>query len=282
MADIRRLLTLSKRIAHKARTLIPRSSNRVINGYESGNGEAWDSRWAQARPYAQLQLLAQRSRKSQNNFRRLVDEINFDLNIHGGHAEADIDRRVLGRIRDLGINENVIKAALESAKRSDKRLHKSGEAVFPMERHEANAKNAVRYRVGNCEENASLAFVMFAEYPGPNGDGELPDLEVPPPKVEAIAAVRPADHCFVVINRPPVNIQNVWGWINNGNVIICDPWWFHDGDALLANDWRGHNDSLLRYIIDNNRHLEVIGTVYLGEGHSPRYRASPSSSRRRP
>lgn len=281
MPTTAQLLHLSKAIATKARTLIPRSSNRAIYG-AAVNHDAQDSQWKNAPLYVQLQMMAQRSRSSKDEFRKLVDEVNFDIKMHSGQSEDIIDGAVKRAIVRKGYTVNQVMAALQSDKRSDKTHHKSkgvfswfttGDVVTPMEKQESNAKNAVRYRVGNCGENASLAFVMFAEYPGPNGDIQLPDLDpilLNRPLIERVAASNPGDHAFVVLNRAPGDIQNPNTWMT-ANVVICDPWWFHGGDALLANDRTGENADLIDYIQDHPTGLRVTGTIRLGQGHSDRY-----------
>lgn len=284
MPTTAQLLHLAKIIAPKARTLIPRSSNRVIYG-AAVNYDAQDSQWSNAPLYVRLQIAAQRSRSSQNEYRKLVDEINFDIKMHSGELESVIDRAVTRAIERKGFTVNQVLSALNSDKRADKTHHKSkgmfswfttGDAVTNMEIHEANAKNAVRFRVGNCGENASLAFVMFAEYPGPNGDIQLPDLDpvlAQRTLVERVAASNPGDHAFVVLNRAPGNIQDPDTWMT-ANVIICDPWWFHDGDALLSNDRTGENAGLIDYIKGHPTGLKVTGKIRLGQGHSTHFQNS--------
>lgn len=281
MPTTAQLLHLSEIIATKARTLIPRSSNRIIYG-AAVNHDAQDSQWSNAPLYVQLQLAAQRSRSSQNRYRKLIDDVNFDLKMHSGLSESVIDGAVKRAIERQGLTVNEVLAALKSDQRADKTHHKStgmfswfttGDVVTPMEKQEANAKNAVRYRVGNCGENASLAFVMFAEYPGPNGDHQLPDLDpvlLNRPLIERVAASNPGDHAFVVVNRAAGDIQDPNTWMR-ANVIICDPWWFHDGDALLANDRTGENAGLIDYITGHRTGLKVTGKIRLGQGHSERY-----------
>lgn len=281
MPTTAQLLHLSKAIAAKARTLIPRSSNRIIYG-AAVNHDAQDSQWSNAPLYVQLQLAAQRSRSSQNRYRKLIDDVNFDLKMHSGLSESVINGAVKRAIERQGLTVNEVLAALKSDQRADKTHHKStgmfswfttGDVVTPMEKQEANAKNAVRYRVGNCGENASLAFVMFAEYPGPNGDIQLPDLDpvlLNRPLIERVAASNPGDHAFVVLSRPPGDIQDPDTWMT-ANVVICDPWWFHDGDALRANDRTGENAGLIDYIKGHKTGLKVTGKIRLGQGHSDRY-----------
>lgn len=281
MPTTAQLLFLSKIIATKARALIPRSSNRSIYGADV-NHDAQDSEWRSAPLYVQLQLAAQRSRSSQDRYRKMVDEVNLDLKMHSDVSESYINRAVTRAIQRQGLTVNDVLTALKSDKRADKTHHKSkgmfswfttGDVVTPMEKQESNAKNAVRYRVGNCGENASLAFVMFAEYPGPGGNIHLPDLDpvlLNRPLIERVAASNPGDHAFVVVNRPPGNIQDPGTWMT-ANVVICDPWWFHTGDGMVANDRTGENGDLIDYIQDHNTGLKVTGTIRLGQGHSDRY-----------
>jgi FYVE zinc finger len=273
------LLELAKRIAVKARSLIPRSSNRSIFGPPDINGLATNSGWEKNDVPLQLTLqwAAMRSRSSANRYRWLVDSIVGDVAMRSKTSEKDIETEFKRRLAAAGLNGNEVWTELRANKRSDKRRHRNKQPFLPLEEQEQAAKNAVRYRVGNCGENASLAYVMFAEYPGPDGDNALPDLDVDVnsrPLVEKIAA-QVSDHAFVVINRPQVPVNEVDKWLNKGDVIICDPWWFHGGDALLTNDRSTSlKKALLQFIEAEPPNLKVTApAVRLGCGHSDRFKA---------
>ena len=272
MADPEELLALAKKIAVKARQLIPRSQNRKISGNAVG-GQAIASEWAHENipQYLNLLLMAQRSRSSQNEHRRLINRMVPDVTMRTSPREDIRDFIFKKRLKDGGID---LSTAFDD-QRVAKTHHKDTNAVMPMEVEEQSAKNAVRYRIGNCDENAALAFVMFAEYPGPGNDLSLPALDAMDqrPWVEKVGAKNPGDHAFVVINRPQSDVQDVDQWLGKGNVIICDPWWFHAGDALRTND-RSSNlkDALLKYIRKCKTGLRILsGPVRLGCGHSDRF-----------
>jgi hypothetical protein len=285
---IQQLLHLSTIVAKKARQLIPRSSNRSAFRVDDTTDSATDSQWEYGEKYVKLRLLAQRARSSQNDYRRLIALLTSDVGMHSKETEVIINKAVMKALRDTGIDIDKMERDLKAARRADKTHHKptpeqarsslQGDRVTPLEVHKANAKNAVRYRIGNCGENASLAFVMFAEYPGPKGDHTLPDLDRDlnqRPRVEKCSCTgRDYDHAFVVVNRPAGNISNTASWFT-GTVIICDSWWFHEGDALLASDRTGEKNDLLEYIEDaaSDGCLKLSGAeIRLGQGHSERYK----------
>lgn len=277
MATPEEILALAKKIAVKARALIPRSSNRAIYGQPDLNNYAQDSQWAKndIPLYLTMQIKAQRARSGKNQYRWLIDSLVEDVAMHPNLTEKQIDVRFKVRLQQAGVSARDVLDELNALQRSDKTRHRNQQPVLAMEQQEQAAKNAVRYRIGNCGENASLAYVMFAEYPGQQGDMNLPALDLDPlnrPWVEKIAATK-GDHAFVVVNRPQVDVTLVDQWLDKGDVIICDPWWFHTGDALLTND-RTSSDkrSLLKFIRDDAANLKVTGAaVRLGCGHSARY-----------
>jgi hypothetical protein len=287
--DKDKLLKLSRDIAKKTRKLIPRSDNRIGEFGPFGlEGSAWDT--SGAPDYLYFQLLAQRSRKTVG--RRTVYDLNKNTALGYKTEEMDAatnkafwERAVSEIIKDndpwvqntpgTEIKEKINTALREELKaktRSAKTLHKDRHAVLALEQAEADAKNAVRFRVGNCGECASLAFVMFAEY----AEADLPKDEKDRPMVERVEASNPGDHSFIVINRNcTVDIQNVDEWSRNPNTIICDPWWFHEGDAFFpANAHEGANDAgmLVNYIEENSDGLKVLLRARLGCGHSDRFK----------
>jgi len=277
MATPAEILALAKKIAVKARALIPRSSNRAIHGQPDGLGHAQNSQWVKQNIplYVTMQMNAQRARSGVNKYRWLVDSIVDDLAMQSTLTEQQIDARFRLKLQQAGVSARDVLDELKALERRGKKRHRNRQPVLAMEQQEQAAKNAVRYRIGNCGENASLAFVMFAEYPGQQGDLTLPALDQDPlnrPWVEKIAATV-SDHAFVVINRPQVDVNLVDQWLGKGDVIICDPWWFHTGDALLTNDRTSSNKrSLLDFINAEPPNLQVTGAaVRLGVGHSARF-----------
>jgi len=158
--------------------------------------------------------------------------------------------------------------------RAKKSTHGDGSAVLPLERLEANAKNAMRFKIGNCVECASLAFCMLMEYGGANGDAALPDLPAAPanrPMVEKAKVSNPGDHHFVLINRNPSIAIADLSWMDNPDVIICDPWWFTDdgGDAHFIASRKAKD--VRDEIRANKAGLAVDLALPLGSGHSTRF-----------
>jgi hypothetical protein len=277
MADIPKLLELSKRIARKARALIPRSANRAVH-HDSGyfvDGRAVSSigSTAQTPQYVALQLLAQRAPSSQNALRRQVDSLVPDVRLHAPEIEEQRNAAFRKQLAELNMKLMDVTDRLKKDSRLAKKQRKDGTPMVPLELMESLAKNAVRYRVGNCAENSALAFVMFAEYPGPENDNSLPELEGDPSKNPPIERVDSpdGDHAFVVVNRnPSFAISDVARWADH-QVIICDPWWFHEGEAFVATDRSGEKDRLMQYITQYAENLRVAATARLGEGHSQRF-----------
>jgi len=266
MPDVFKVLALSQRIAKKARRLIPRSSNRI--GSFTPDRQLLTSRYDEAPNHVQLMVSAMRARKDQNELRRRVfrtiPDISFESDLRWPEIVENVEKE-LGSIKTLD-------QQLKTNPLSRKQVHKDNKAVMPKEMIEAEAKNAVRYRVGNCGENSALAYVMFLEYPGPENDDALPELDPNDPVTIERVCVAASLHCFVVVNRnPSVSIQDVT-WLNNSQVIICDPWWFHGGDAFRVTNKGGYRQSLLNLISGRAEQLSVTATGIMGEGHTERFR----------
>jgi hypothetical protein len=206
--------------------------------------------------------------------RKRADEANYDKT-----ALAEIEKKLKAASIDVVATfypgkslDEALMYLLGSAPRLSKAKHRDGADVTPMERLEANAKNAIAHGIGNCVECASLAFVMLMEYAGPGGDTTLPSLDKPLPIVEKAKVSNPGDHHFVLINRnASIDILNVDGWSNDPNLVICDPWWFTDdgGDAHFFISKQARD--LRAEILDNAKGLAVDLALPLGKGHSTRF-----------
>jgi hypothetical protein len=287
------LLELSKKIARKTRMLIRRSENRAPYGINVDTGTPWDlgadsfdwrgraqeSGWnKKSQEYLAWQYMAMASRSSQNQLRKVVDKCNSDLKMYSRATEAQKNdlffQKLDAELTRLGTNRYAAWANLaehtrfyDPTKPQSKRKHKDNSVFTLMEQVEADAKNAVRYRLGNCDQTASLAFVMFCEY-------QCTSTSLRHVNVEKFAASG-LGHCFVVVNRPDgVDINDVTQWMNTPNVIICDPWWFHNGAAFRANDTSQDFKDLRDKIMadgSSNRLLRY-NEAKLGSGHSYRYR----------
>jgi hypothetical protein len=287
--EVTKLLNLASVVAAKARRLIPRSANRVTAGDADERGNARDTRFAEkdddVPAYVHFQVLAQRARKARDpkGFRGMVAGWNKPNQFTPGSStvEGYYDKNfredmAAGLDKYVDATPGDVEAELHEARRARKKSHANGRDFTPMEQEEAHAKNAVRYQVGNCEECAALALVMFAEYPGPGGDPALPSLPADRdlrPRVEKLALGGKYDHAFVVLNRPDVEPAEVRAWLKS-DVIICDPWWFHEGAALRADD---RSDARKRdLLLDISKALsdKEIGRcteIRLGDKHSPRF-----------
>lgn len=92
-----------------------------------------------------------------------------------------------------------------------------------------NARNAIRFRIGNCEEVASVAFVMLLlgkrsrDTIISTGRREIP--------VELVYSKSPTGgdaHFFVVVDRANIGEAAINGtkgdWATDPQTVVCDPW----------------------------------------------------------
>jgi hypothetical protein len=99
---------------------------------------------------------------------------------------------------------------------------------FPMKYIIGHARSALRFRVGNCEEVASTAYVMLTL--GKKSAGELVDTgdEAVPVELVYIKTSDGAAHFFVIMNRTMGEEGSIEesksGWLQDDDTIICDPW----------------------------------------------------------
>src|SRR3990167_258184 len=153
--------------------------------------------------------------------------------------------------------------------------HKDGKKFSTLEKIELAAKNAVKFGIGNCNENSDTTFTLLLEYPK-NG---IPELGLPPIDneeilMESVHINTPdgGDHCFVVLNRNQrghcsLNAMNTWR-----DAIILDPWMNDVVDIelerVLPEELRSH---CFKYISQYENDLKRLEFGYIGEGHSLRW-----------
>ncbi len=272
MASTTPLLELAKAVGRKARTLIPRSENQVMGS--NGHRPKWVKEKTSL--FLQLQLAAQRSSSGAAEVRKFVLDLKLDIQFDKPGREREYDEALKKALSARGITQEKLEGMLldlDKAKRSKKREHKDGTSLTPLEKLEGNAKNAIRYEIGNCVECASLAFVMFMEYKGPSKGSDLPQLDAVAgkrPMVEKACVSNPGDHHFVLINRnTSIPIEAIDQW-STDDVIICDGWWFKDGDAKMLS---GHTHGLRQEILENKAGLQVSLALPLGSGHSSHFQS---------
>lgn len=135
---------------------------------------------------------------------RVIDNLNSDLLEHQRMGKFNVDMRSFG---DTG-----------------------ADLTLPLEYVLGNARNALKFRIGNCEELASVAFAMLllgkrSQHESiDTGDRaismELVYIKSPPPER--------ASHFFVVLNRPNFDTSFIEddkdNWAVDPETIICDPW----------------------------------------------------------
>ena len=263
MPNVQKVMSLAKKIAVKARDLIPRSTNRMPV-YMQGTLALHSSEWKDAPNYVALVGLAQRSRGAggAKHFRNLVRDSNIDTTF-GQTMGEDMSKELLGNqkleamLKSQGLTLDQLVQNLQVNPRGTKTHHKDGSEFKPLERVEGDVKNAVRYGIGNCPECASTAYMMLMDYYDMGEDDNLPsDTECQGAKVELIAlGGKASDHCFVLINRNASSaLVDTGKWMTN-NVIVCDPWWFHKGDAIAATD---NSDGLCDYIRAAAKHTKYV------------------------
>lgn len=153
-----------------------------------------------------------------------------------------------------------------------KTFHKDGEENTILHQFETQAKNAVKFGIGNCYENALTAFNLLLEYP----TFGLIDL----PKVQGniimeIARIQDkGDHVFVVLNRDPKSdIKNMSTW--GPDAIILDPWM---NAVVVVEDElkkaKNNQSNCFKYIhfYQKNLHVEKNEYGFIAEGHSSRWK----------
>lgn len=299
----RELSILAQHIAEKTRTFIPRSVNRSDHP-ESPGISRWDTG---ARPmYQNLQLCAMYAASSM--FARekcFILSLDMDMDIYDAEREGALNTLYLKQLkRYYGWDPDYIRhLGGQMLGTRNKRYHrykrkltdlfsdtssKVGPVVTTRERMEREAKNAIRFGVGNCDECSSLAFLMFAEF-----RPEKPIREVwrrsifsGTIHVEKIeGGQRGEEHCFVVIGRDLGAVElpraSDYESYQQDGVIICDPWWFDHGGILehsrgsfqMGGPDRDKKRSLHSWLERNATTLKTVDHIPLGSGeHSARFR----------
>lgn len=252
MPNVQKVMNLAKKIAVKARDLVPRSSNRIAHYDETDS--LVGSGWKDAPLYVQLVHLAQRSTNKGEaaKLRKLLREGKFDVSFGKtlGQEQAkrtNVDQRMATLLHKEGVNVDDLITKLQASPRAHKVKHKNGADYTPLERVEGTVKSAVRYSIGNCGECSATAYMMLMDYYAMGEDKSLPTREECKGATVELVSLggKAADHSFVIVNRNTTcNLADTGKWMTS-SVIICDPWWFHKGDAILATDDR---DGLVDYI----------------------------------
>ena len=139
---------------------------------------------------------------------------------------------------------------------------------LPLKYIIGNARNALKFHIGNCEECASAAFLMLLL--GKDAQGEAIDTggQAYPVELVYIKSPEGAAHFFVVVNRQDFDTETINGnkddWPADDATIICDPW-ISDvglgGRVTSANETMGE----LRNWIEESS-ICVRATGYVGQG----------------
>ncbi|KTD18444.1 hypothetical protein [Legionella jordanis] len=133
---------------------------------------------------------------------------------------------------------------------------------------ENNAKNSIKYGIGNCGELSAIAFLLLLECPLKYVKGEYI-------RVEKINITYPGDHCFVIIGREAssdLRDPSTWG----PDAVICDPW----GNINVAvqgqlSKKRSARIPIFNYILDNLADKDLLFRALdynVGAGHSGRWK----------
>lgn len=153
-----------------------------------------------------------------------------------------------------------------SCNKINHKYHKDGERYTFFHRMESDAKNSMKFGIGNCSEKANLALMLLVEYPkrGVPGLAMIDDNKI------TLELMTLGDHVFVVVNRNNTGVLNdssTWG----DRTIILDPWMnevlpFTNNKLLATSNW-------YRYV---SNHTEEISRhpneyAYISEGHSARW-----------
>lgn len=145
--------------------------------------------------------------------------------------------------------------------------HRDGTWRTVLHDIENNAKNSVKYGVGNCDELSAIAYLLLLECPKEYTKGQTI-------RVEKINLKRPGDHCFVIIGRRRnSDLRDPWSW--GPDAVICDPW----GNVNFSvreqlNKDKSDRIAMFNYITGHlaDRHVVIKSSSdYVGEGHSERW-----------
>lgn len=167
-------------------------------------------------------------------------------------------------IDTLGNFKNWLRAAKQKVAEGQ---HRDGTYRTFLHFVENNARNSIKYGLGNCEELSSIAFLLLLECPKKYTNGETI-------RVEKINISSPGDHCFIVIGRDKhsnLRDPNTWG----PNAVICDPW--GGVNFAVQEQLRKPRDSripMFNYIFDNLTNKKLVFRALdgqIGQGHSQRW-----------
>ncbi|MEO8402074.1 MAG: hypothetical protein ABI597_09825 [Gammaproteobacteria bacterium] len=161
---ITELLEIAKYVLYQGQTLVPYSSNRPDTQNQTFPRAFW--------------LTAMRARNDSNGDRQKVMNWRPDL------SEDKVDSSYrYRRVQESFSGFNGFYPTLKDwhdhlenlPQRDQKTHHKDGTRFTPHQIIESVAKNAVKFGIGNCKENACLGFILLTEYL----EG-IPELSLPP------------------------------------------------------------------------------------------------------
>jgi len=201
----------------------------------------------------------------------------------------------------------------------DKQKHTDKAPVLPLERLENRAKNAIRYGIGNCGECQAVALMMFRDLKLKDTLPTWKGSDIPhaitasagywekPLKIVDGVRRGGGDHAFLLICqsedtalRTNEFLRKLHGdrkkgieigakrrdslkfWIDiSDDVIICDPWYYHDGNAEYIgnlntpkNEWAVSN-KLYKFLLDNGIYVQQTHPHGIGSGRSERHKKVP-------
>lgn len=226
---------------------------------------------------------AMRARKDKDGLREKIRE--WGLNLEEDTVDENFKyRKVKFSLFDPKKNEYSLQEIdedflLKLPRRTNKKRHKDGTPFTPQEKAEANAKNAIKFGVGNCSEHSSHNFCCLLEYPRDGFVGQYPDGEIItfPPITEDILVERirilddSLDHEFVLVGRDPnSDLKDPTKWGNK--TIIFDTWW-SDTIAVVAECLKNPDQALgsFNYINKGKDSIECTASGYMGQGHTKRW-----------
>lgn len=140
---------------------------------------------------------------------------------------------------------------------------------LPIKYVTGNARNSIRFRIGNCEEVASVAFVMLLL--GKRSAHSVIDTsgrDIPVELVYSKSRAGADAHFFVIVDRRnvgegPIN-DTKEDWAQEPHTVACDPW---ISDAGVGGDLLGGDntlDDLRHWIAEADLRVRAAGT--LGQG----------------
>lgn len=253
------LITISNFFNGITRGFIPYSSNKPDNENQPFHRTFW------------LNLM--RSRNDQDKTREKIRQMALDLTddtVSESYPAQVFHHTFFNNKRKTNTLYDIYQYIGTLKKRELKTKHKDGKKVSDIEHTEAGAKNAIKYGIGNCEENADINFCLFLEYPLHGmPEEELPSL--PENILLEEIGTKEGDHVFIVIGRDPnSDLKDISTW--GPTAVILDSWTGEEGEVLhVATHLKHSISSCFEFILEFNDDLTIIASAYVGQGHSERW-----------